>query len=35
LDALRLAGVDLSRRKPIEQGFAYLSGLVDRLESLI
>jgi len=35
LDALRLAGVDLSRPEPIEQGFAYLSSLVDRLEDLL
>ena len=34
LDALRLAGVDLSRPEPIEQGFAYLSSLVDRLDQL-
>jgi len=35
LDALRTAGVDLSRPEPIEQGFAYLASLVDRLENLL
>lgn len=35
LDALQLAGVDLSKPEPIEQGFAYLSSLIDRLESLL
>jgi oligoendopeptidase F len=34
LDALRLAGADFSGPEPIEQGFAYLASLVDRLESL-
>jgi oligoendopeptidase F len=34
LEALRLAGVDLSKPEPIERGFAYLAALVDRLESL-
>ena len=34
LDALKRAGVDLSQPEPVEQAFAVLSGLVDRLESL-
>jgi oligoendopeptidase F len=35
LDALREAGVDLSSPEPVEQAFAVLSGLVDRLEKII
>ncbi|NLG98499.1 MAG: oligoendopeptidase F [Chloroflexi bacterium] len=34
LDALKQAGVDLSTPKPIEETFAILGGLVDRLEQL-
>jgi len=34
LDALRMAGADFSRPEPIEEGFAYLASLVDRLERL-
>jgi len=34
LDALRLAGADFSGSEPIEEGFAYLASLVDRLERL-
>lgn len=34
LDALRQAGVDLSTPQPVEQAFAVLSDLVDRLEGL-
>lgn len=35
LDALKLAGVDLTSPEPIEQTFAVLAGLVDRLEGLL
>jgi oligoendopeptidase F len=34
LDALKLAGVDLSTPEPVEKAFANLAGLVDRLEHL-
>ena len=34
LDALRLAGADFSGPEPIEEGFAYLASLVERLERL-
>jgi oligoendopeptidase F len=33
-DAVKLAGVDLTRPGPIEEAFAVLTGLVDRLEKL-
>jgi oligoendopeptidase F len=35
LDALRLAGVDLTRPEPVSAAFEALTGLVDRLETLI
>ena len=35
IDALRTAGVDLSTPAPVEQAFATLAGLVDRLEGLV
>ncbi len=35
LDVLKSAGVDLTTPQPIEQAFAVLSSLVDRLEALI
>jgi oligoendopeptidase F len=35
LDALRLAGVDMTSPEPVEQTFAVLAGLVDRLERLV
>lgn len=35
LDALRRAGVDLASPQPVEETFAVLSRLIDRLESLI
>lgn len=35
LDALKIAGVDLSTPKPVEAAFEVLSGLVDELEKLI
>ena len=35
LDALRLAGVDMSTREPIDRGFAALARYVDRLEELV
>ena len=34
LDALQLAGVDLTSPEPVEKAFAVLAGLVDRLEKL-
>jgi oligoendopeptidase F len=34
LDALKLAGVDLTSPEPVEKAFAVLSGLVDRLEQI-
>ncbi len=34
LDALKLAGVDLTSPEPVEKAFEVLSGLVDRLEKL-
>jgi len=34
LDALRLAGVDLAAVEPVDQAFAVLASLVDRIESL-
>ncbi len=34
LDALKLAGVDLTSPEPVKQAFTVLSGLVDRLEQL-
>ncbi len=34
LDALQLAGVDMTSPEPVRQAFAVLSGLVDRLEAL-
>jgi oligoendopeptidase F len=35
LDALQSAGVDLTTPQPVEEAFAVLAGLVDRLEKLI
>ena len=35
LEALRLAGVDLSAPEPVQMAYDYLSGLVDRLEALL
>jgi oligoendopeptidase F len=35
LDALKLAGVDLTSPEPVERAFADLASLVDRLETLI
>ncbi len=35
LDALRLAGVDMSTREPLDRGFAALARYVDRLEELL
>lgn len=34
LDALKLAGIDMTTPAPIEEAFAYLGSLVDRLEGL-
>lgn len=35
VEALKLAGVDMSRPEPVEAAFDYLSGLIDQLESLL
>ncbi len=35
IDALKLAGVDLTTPEPVERTFGMLAGLVDRLEDLI
>jgi len=35
LDALKMAGVDLTQSEPVEKAFAVLTGLVDRLEKLV
>jgi oligoendopeptidase F len=35
LDALKIAGVDLSTPAPVEAGFEVLAGLVDRLEGIV
>jgi oligoendopeptidase F len=35
IDALRLAGVDMTTREPLDRGFAVLSGYVDRLEAAL
>ena len=35
LDALRAAGVDLSSPEPVEETFAVLTSLVDRIEALL
>jgi len=35
IDALKLAGVDLTTPEPVESAFAYLAGLVDRLAGLL
>ena len=35
LDALKIAGVDLTKPEPVEAGFAVLGDMVDRLEKLV
>ena len=35
LDALKMAGVDLTTPEPVRETFAVLAGLIDRLEQLI
>jgi oligoendopeptidase F len=35
LDALKLAGVDLTTPRPVEEAFEVLKGIVDRLEKLV
>jgi len=35
LDALRLAGIDMTTREPIERAFGVLEGLIDRLDALV
>ncbi len=35
LDALKIAGVDLTKPEPVEAGFEVLAGMVDRLEKLL
>ena len=34
LEGLRMAGVDMTSREPVEAAFATLASMVDRLESL-
>jgi oligoendopeptidase F len=35
LDALKLAGIDMSTPEPVERAFGILSGMVDRLDKLV
>jgi oligoendopeptidase F len=35
VDNLKQAGVDLTSPEPVESAFAYLAGLVDKLEELL
>jgi oligoendopeptidase F len=35
LEALKIAGVDLTRPEPVEAGFTVLADMVDRLEQLV
>ncbi len=35
LDALKLAGIDMTTPEPVESAFAALAGIVDRLETLV
>jgi len=35
LDALKIAGVDLTKPEPVLAGFEVLTGMVDRLEKLV
>ena len=35
LDALRLAGVDMTSQEPVEKAFAVMASMVDRLERLV
>jgi oligoendopeptidase F len=35
IDNLKMTGVDLSKPEPVESAFAYLSGLLDRLQTLL
>ncbi len=35
IDNLKMAGVDLAAPEPVESAFAYMAGLVDRLEALL
>ena len=35
LDALKMAGVDMTTPQPIEETFSVMSGLIDRLETLV
>jgi len=35
LEALKMAGVDLTAPKAVEDTFAVLNGMVDRLETLV
>jgi oligoendopeptidase F len=35
LDALRLAGVDMTRREPVDKAFEVMAGMVARLEELV
>ncbi|MER3483669.1 MAG: oligoendopeptidase F [Meiothermus sp.] len=35
LDALKIAGIDMTRPEPVERGFAVLKSMVDELEALV
>jgi oligoendopeptidase F len=35
LDALKLAGIDMSTPEPVERAFGILNGMVDRLDKLV
>jgi oligoendopeptidase F len=35
LDALKIAGVDMTSAQPVDEAFEVLAGLVDRLEKLV
>ncbi len=35
LDALKIAGIDMTQPEPVDEAFAVLAGLVDRLERLV
>jgi oligoendopeptidase F len=35
LDALKMAGIDMTTPAPVETAFGVLSGIVDRLEQLV
>jgi oligoendopeptidase F len=35
LEALKIAGIDMTRPEPLERGFAVLKGMVDEFEALV